>query len=446
MKGVLFTYIMTVLGAGMAPFYPFVGLVVYIMFAVLYPPALWYYSLPTTFMNSGWGYSELVAYPVIVGWLINGCGDFRLGKAKFSWLCLAGFTLWSVVSLYATDWSPMGQNQILMFLRLFLTVTIMVTLCNSLKMLRWIVWAIIFGSGYVAYELNVSWVQGFDRLQMVGYAGMDNNFFAVSMLMGTVIAFFEGISQKSVILKLIAFVAALLQAHAILFSMSRGGMLGLCVVGMMTFLVLPKTSTNILAVILGLILALQMAGPSVRARFATTFLDPEQRDASANGRIEAWKRCITVMSERPLFGVGARNWLTYTRARFGVHLEAHSTWMQMGVDTGIPGLIFQAGFFVGLLWYMLPYVRGMTTFLDPLLQTYGQMTFVAVVGYCVTAQFVSLYMLECAFYTCGVGMVVLKLAHLHQLAEEEKENQQRGVVAETEKVPPVEEAAQGAYA
>ena len=130
------------------------------------------------------------------------------------------------------------------------------------------------------------------------------------------------------------------------------------------------------------------------------------------------------MGERPLFGVGIKNWLSYTTSHYRVHLEAHSTWMQTGAETGIPGVLLLAGFFVCPLWLLLPYIRGVEELPDPELRVYAQMTFVAVIGYCATAQFVSLYTMEIAYYTCTVGLLVLKLAHLHKLELEELEYEQ----------------------
>ena len=423
MKGVIFTYTLTVLGAVISPFYPFFGLIVYIMFGVMYPQALWFYSLPSTFLRSSFGYSEVVAYPMIIGWLISGCGNIKLGPAKYALMCLAGFGIWAFLSVIVNPMSPMSQNQLLMLARLFLAVVIILTLCNTTKSIRYVVWALIFAQGFVAYELNMSWLQGFNRME-VGYAGMDNNFFAVAMLIGSVLAFFEGMAQEKLLLKLVAFAAAALQAHVIMFSMSRGAMLGLCIVGITSFFVLPKNGKTLCFLLIAVILALYMAGPAVRARFATTFANAEERDSSSQGRIEAWKRCIKTMAEKPVFGVGIKNWLSYTTSHYRVHLEAHSTWMQTGAETGIPGVLLLAGFFVCQLWFLLPYIRGLEELPDPELKTYAQMTFVAIIGYCITAQFVSLYTMEIAYYTCTVGLVVLKISYLHKLEIEAQEYQE----------------------
>lgn len=415
MKGYLFVHLMTFLGMSLSLFYPFVGIVIYILFAVLYPPALWYYSIPPTLFGSQFGYSEVVAYPTIVGWIMNHCGNWDFGKALLPIGLLAMYVIWITISLAATHWTPSGEVIILMNIRLFLAMLIVITLCNSTYQMKWVIWALIFGSGFVAYELNISYWQGFDRLQLLGYAGMDNNFFAVTMVVGAALAFFEGMNQKNPLLKAIAFFMALLQIHVIFFSMSRGGMLGLCVVGFTTFLILPKTGENLLIFFIIVVLGIQLAGPSVRERFMTTFVDEAERDESAQGRIDAWLRCLTVMQDKPLMGVGVKNWLSYSRSHFGVHLEAHSTWMQTGADSGIPALLFQLGFFLVILKRLLPFARGTIEVADPQLKIYAQMVLVALVGYCITAQFVSLYTMEITYYTAAIGVIIIKLEHMYQL-------------------------------
>lgn len=421
MKGYIFVHLLTFMGMSLSLFYPFVGIVIYILFAVMYPQALWYYSIPPTLFGSRFGYSEVIAYPTIVGWMIHHCGNWDFGKALLPIGLLTFYVIWVMISLAATHWSYEGEVVVLMNLRLFLAMLMVITLCNSPKMLKWVMWALIFGSGFVAYELNISYWQGFDRLQMLGYAGMDNNFFAVTMVVGTTLAFFEGMNQKNPLLKAIAFFMAILQIHVILFSMSRGGMLGLCVVFFVTFLLLPKTGENLLIFFIILLMGIQLAGPSVRERFFTTFADESERDASAQGRLDAWGRCLMVMKDKPLMGVGVKNWLTYSRSQFGIHLEAHSTWMQTGVDSGVPALVFQLGFFMVILARLFPYARGKIEVADPQLRIYAQMVFVALVGYCVTAQFVSLYTMEITYYTASVGLIIIKLEHMYQLKKREEQ-------------------------
>lgn len=421
MKGYIFVYMMTVLGIFASPFMPFIGICVYVLFGVLVPNALWYYSLDETFLNTGIGFSEVVAYPLIIGWALNHFGNLNIGKAMlpFAFLCI--YTFWVFLSSMATGWTPMGQVQNLMNIRLILAMLIALSLCDTTKRLRMFIWVIVFANGFVAFELNMSYLQGFNRLQQTGYAGMDNNFFAVSMVVGSVLAFFTGIAEKNICLKGLAFLAAMLQAHAIMFSMSRGGMLGLLIAFIFTFLVIPKSMTNLTIFLLALVVGISMFGETPRKRFVTAFANMEDLDGSAQTRLKSWTNCAIVMREKPVFGVGVTKWASYTQSRFGIFLEAHSTWFQAAVDSGIPALLFLLMFFFVSAIRMLPIIFHRIKVPDPILYHYARMVFVAVIAYGISAQFVSLYAMESVFYTITIGLIILKIIHLQALEEKEQE-------------------------
>ncbi len=424
MKGYLFVYILTIIGMLGSLFSPYMGICIYILFGVLQPNALWYYSLDDTFLNSGLGFSEVVAYPTIIGWLLNHCGNLNFGKATLPAACIIAYACWVFLSSTATGWNIYGQVQILMNCRMIIAMLIVLSLCDTPRKLRLLVWVLLVANGFVAYELNISYIHGFNRLQQTGYAGMDNNFFAVSMVVGTVLAFFIGLSERKIYLKGIAFLAMLLQAHVIMFSMSRGGMLGLLVAFILICIVIEKTPLNVTVMIIAFMLFSTMAGQSVRDRFFSAFVNMEDLDGSAQSRLHSWKNCLVVMKERPVFGVGVKNWTSYSTNRFGMFLEAHSTWFQTAVDSGIPALLLLLGFFGSTATRCLPYIFGAARAPTREQQIYVQMTFVAVCSYCVSSQFVSLYALENVFYVATIGLVVFKQTYLKKVSDEIQESEE----------------------
>ena len=421
MKGVLFVYMLSTLGMCCGFFSPFIGVCVYVLFGVMAPNALWYYSLPPTYLNTGFGFSEVVAYPMILGWFMNRCGNLNIGKAYMPLFLLCGYNLWVFISMMFTSWSPAGFAQVLMNVRLLLAIFIVVSLCDTVQKLRIILWCLLFGSGFVAYELNMSYLGGFNRLQMVGYSGMDNNFFAVSMVVGAVVAFFIGLSERNIVLKGLAFLAAVLQAHVVMFSMSRGGMLGLGIAGFFAFLTLPKTGSNMAMYAIFVAVGISLFGPSAQERFFSSFKNMEDLDGSAQSRLFSWKNCMVSIKEKPFLGVGIQKWATYSSERFGVTLEAHSTWLQAAVESGIPALFFLLGFFMLTVLRLIPFVWGSRKVPDPRIATYMQMTITGTMAYCISAQFVSLYAMENVFYMATVGLVCLKLVHLKEVADAEEE-------------------------
>ena len=104
-KGLIFTYVMTFGGALAALFSPFVGLLVYVCFAIVRPQFLWAYALPP-----GGNYSRIVAMGLLAGWALKGFGSWRFGRARVMVVALGGFGLWAVVAMqFAVDRPSPGR-------------------------------------------------------------------------------------------------------------------------------------------------------------------------------------------------------------------------------------------------------------------------------------------------------------------------------------------------
>src|SRR5438874_546080 len=92
MNGLIFTYSLAWGGAAVSLFRPFVGLLIYIAFAILKPDFLWPWSVPQG------NYSRIVAIGLLIGWALNGLGSWNLGKARGSIIAMVGFMTWSILS------------------------------------------------------------------------------------------------------------------------------------------------------------------------------------------------------------------------------------------------------------------------------------------------------------------------------------------------------------
>ena len=93
MKGLLFTYLLTYGGALTALFRPYVGLLVYVAFAILRPETLWGHSVP-----AGGRYSLIVALALLAGWAAKRFGSWRFGRARGIVVALIGYWIWLYVS------------------------------------------------------------------------------------------------------------------------------------------------------------------------------------------------------------------------------------------------------------------------------------------------------------------------------------------------------------
>lgn len=118
--------------------------------------------------------------------------------------------------------------------------------------------------------------------------------------------------------------------------------------------------------------------------------------------------CLASASREPL-GLGPDQF-RYTTHRHGFDYGrgAHTTWLQIVAEQGIPGAV-SILLFYGLCWKrLLPLANGMNGTV-PELRTAARIVFAALPGFAASAQFVSLPLVEIPYYTALVGAGVLKL-------------------------------------
>jgi probable O-glycosylation ligase (exosortase A-associated) len=439
MKGLIFTYLLTYGGAIAALFNPFVGLLVYVCFAVLRPDFLWFWSVePGNYSRIvaaglliGWaahGFGILQVRSVhrhppglLIGWAAHGFGSWKFGRARAIIASLVVLLLWSVV---AANWAPDSAKAWLFvetFAKIVLPVVVGITLIDSIDKLKQLAWVIVLSEGYLAYEFNLSYYEGYNRLRDAGFGSMDNNSNAIALVTCLGLAFFLGLSTRAWWRKGLAFAAAALMGHAVLISNSRGGMLALLVTAGVTFLLLPKRLPHYLAFAAAVLLGIRLAGPQVIERFQTVFSDPTQRDAAASGRLQLWAACWDTMLNQPL-GVGPDQFpVIAPRYGFPRGKEAHNLWLQFGAELGFLGmalLLLFYGLCIARLWR---YTRERQPVDDPWVRHFARMVIAALAGFAVSATFVSLKLLEPPYYVVLLGAGVLKLSTVQRAKGEEEE-------------------------
>jgi O-antigen ligase len=269
----------------------------------------------------------------------------------------------------------------------------------------------MLSQAYVCFELNLSYYSGYNQLVESGFGGMDNNCNAIAAVTGCGLAFFLACFEKNLWLRMLAAGSLAVMAHIPLIGMSRGGMLGLVMVGAVTFFIIPRTPKHYLALAMALLFVVRMAGPEVQQRFVTVFTDREQRDESAQSRLDMWGACWQLMQEQPLLGVGPRHW-PLNGPRFGWPLgkEAHSLWFQTGAELGFPGVGALLAFYALTVW-RLRHLALARDDVDPRYTMFARMVIASISGFVVSASFVSLEGLEIPYYVALIGASTLNLAH-----------------------------------
>lgn len=409
MKGLIFTYALTYGGSAIALFNPFIGLLIYVCFALVRPQSLWHWSVPAG------NYSRTIALALLAGWALHGFGHWNFGKARPVVVCLLGFMLWMVLSSYFAFDTVVAWQATEPIAKIVLPFVVGITLIDSYGKVKALAWVIMLSQGYVAYDLNMSYYGGYNRLTDVGFGGMDNNCNAIAMVCGAGFAFFLGLAETGW-RRWLAFLCAALMTHAILFAFSRGGMLALIVAGGTSFVLIPKRPIYYGYLLLAVLLALRLAGPEVRTRFYSTFAEQETRDSSAQSRLDMWGICWDMTLSNPFVGVGPNNFPVLA-ATVGLteNKQAHSLWMQAAAELGFPGVGFLLAFYLTTIWRLWSIARETRVF-APDIANCCNMVIASLVGFMVAAQFVSLAGLEIPYYVALVGAGYIKLSDQFDLA------------------------------
>lgn len=405
MKGLIFTWLLTLLGVSASFIRPYHGFLVYVALAVLRPDALWSSHI------QGGRFSLIVASAMLLNWFVRCCGNWDLGPARRVVLLLLGYWLWSVFLSLSADspahaWYFVEQQS-----KIVLPFLVGITTVQSSIDLRRLAWVIVVCQGYVSLELNRYYFSGYNYLWEQGFASLDNNSMAIGLVTTLGVAFFLFFYETSNVRRAIIAGCAAFIGHAILFSFSRGAMLATVIFLGISFFIIRKTTLHYAVYGLGIVVALFTAGPQVRDRFMETFAQENGvREASAQSRLDLWRDCMILLADDPIMGCGPDHWPLHAH-EFGwpAGKEAHSLWVQTLVELGFPGFLMYVGFFLTVLfrcWYMLQKTLNDE---DAWFADSARMTIASLVGFMVSAQFVSLEALEIPYYVAllGAGSLVV---------------------------------------
>ena len=394
MIGLILTLLIAYGGAVVALFRPLVGLFAYTLFSIIRPQLMF-----------GWAgdvgqVSQISGVALLVGWALQGGGNWRLGRAWRFVILVSGYLATVALSAVFAARSDVGWGEVIERAKVVVPFIAGLSLLTDRRWLWAYAWLLVLASGYVAFEMHVAYyIDGYNRALEFGLLG-DNNSFAISMVVAVGPALFLGLATRRWWLRGVAFLCAALIMHTTIMTYSRGGLLALIITGVVVAIVMPKRPSFLLALVLAAALGVRLTGPQIAARFQTTFADEEERDGSAQSRIIMWGYCLELIGQSPLVGIGPRHFPIYAN-QFGLTRgkSAHSLWLQTGAEIGVPGLLFLFTFFAAAMLAALRLTRSG----EPRATSLGLYVFSGLAGFVVAAQFVSLDGLELPYYIVLVG-------------------------------------------
>src|SRR5262249_21768492 len=135
----------------------------------------------------------------------NGFGRWNLGRARGIVVALLGYWLWAAVCAIQAPNAAVAWHFVEELTKIVFPFLVGISTVDSLRKLKQLAWVILLSQGYVAFELNLSYYEGFNRLTEIGFAGMDNNSAAIAFVACIGLGFFLGLNAEGWWRKALAF-------------------------------------------------------------------------------------------------------------------------------------------------------------------------------------------------------------------------------------------------
>lgn len=376
------------LAVPLALFAPFTGLISYVGIAYMRPHE-WAY-MPNTPISLAVAVATLIGYAV-----------FELTRRAPQLIPNAlMLLLWAQVSLatFFAHSTELAQGKWIEFSKTILIALLMTAMVDSERRARWLLLGTVGAIGFLAFRSNVGILLAGGQARIFGPGGAfeDNNDYALLLNVAAPIAFYVARAETNRWLRRVCYALSAMMMITVLFSLSRGGFLGLCFVLIGLALKSKYKVTGILAVVLAGSITFALLPNQVVERVGT-IRTATQADESAQLRFEAWRVSLQIIADHPVLGIGPRNIMElfgrYQQTE--VRRVSHNSFLQIAVDAGLPALLMFVAL-IGMSFFRLRRARQSLAAGSPdsPLIAYSHGLEVALIGYFVSANFLSRHDLE----------------------------------------------------
>lgn len=260
----------------------------------------------------------------------------------------------------------------------------------------------------------------------------DANDFATLITTAMPLGLYFALAYRRVVLRLLSLAGLLVLVVALIRSGSRGGFLAFLAVA--AFVLLGFTSVSARARVAGLAVILAVLSTTASDKYwdqMQTIVHPHEdyNTRDETGRVKIWERGLGYMFDRPAVGVGMGNFQTAegTLSAFARRSEighgvrwgaAHNTFVQIGAELGIPGLLL----FLGLLVSLFASLRRVTRYearagpAPTSVARLAQSLTAALVGFVVGSFFLSLAYADMLYTLAALAVALTKVARLQSAA------------------------------
>lgn len=346
---------------------------------------------------------------------------FFTAKMPYSWVLPDAWVQWDKV-----------------FKVLLMTFVITILIHGKQRILAFI-WTIIFSLGALSAKGGVFAITSGGVHRVWGPENSfiyDNNDFGVAMLMVLPLMFFFARSMTSKWLKLIGWFLFWITIVAIVFTYSRGALVGTLIILSILFLLTKRKILVLVCLVPILSTAITFAPEKLFDRAET--IKTYEEDRSARQRFQAWSVQRNIALAHPFLGAGFlvdnlpfEIWGTYadpefTGEGFDRTRAAHSIYFQMLGEHGFTGLTIFILMLLGThltlircksyakqhteLTWLLPYATGLQ---------------IGLLGYMISGSFVNLSYFDLFYYYVAIAAMMWREVRTHQRTLQHQRLQER---------------------
>ncbi|MBS1809162.1 MAG: putative O-glycosylation ligase, exosortase A system-associated [Acidobacteria bacterium] len=387
MKALLLLGIM-VIAVPLAFLSPYVGVLTFISMAITRPHE-WAYVQSAQ-------YSLMVGVATVAGYVVFDMikRPPKIGANIFMLLVW----LQTLMGTYFGYNVPNAEIKFIEFTKIIVIGLLISALADSEQKVRWFLIMLVVSVSLVTFKDFVGSIIHFGNVKLTGPGGAfeDNNDYALLLVMTTPLAYYLAKGEKRWYLRWGFYGIGVMTATTILFTYSRGGFLGLCFVALLIALKTKYKVTGLAILALAAALFISFGPDKVKERIST-IKDAQEQDSSAQQRLRAWEVSFNIIKDYPWAGIGMKN-ILLIYGKYGDPTDtrvAHNSYLQCAVDAGVPALFFFLAM-LGVTYFRLRLVRRILKARAPdsLTINYTHGLEIALVGYCVSAFFLSQYTFE----------------------------------------------------
>ena len=389
---------------------PYIGVYFWTIFAFVNPHRFSWgfaYNFP---------FAQVIALCTVVGLI------FSKEPKRIPWtpvtISLVIFILWMGVTTLFSLHPDVAWQQYIKILKIQFMTFVILILINDQKKLNRLVWVIVLSMGFFGVKGGIFAILTKGHYMVTGPEGSfisGNTEMGLALIITLPLIFYLQQTVENKWIRVGLLIVAGLSALAIIVTYSRGALLGIAAMSGFLWLKSQKKLITGLIILLFIPIVISFMPDKWFDRMET--IQTYEQDASAMGRIVAWKHAYNVATQR-FTGGGYGCFEVEDYEKFSPNLElvlgsnvvAHSIYFQLLAHHGFIGLsIF---LILGLFsWRTATWVIKNTSGYDKLVwvSNLTRMVQVSIVGYAVSGAFLSLAYFDLIYMLVAILVIAKKL-------------------------------------